>query len=86
MKLSADSEADSVGRIAVTYLDGNKKNMKASSIDHADYPAVRDGKFRRCAFLSQVPSNAAYMKVSLESRRTAPGKVWFDNVTVKTLK
>ena len=86
MKLSADSEADSVGRIAVTYLDGNKKNIKASSIDHADYPAVRDGKFRRCAFLSQVPSNATYMKVSLESRRTAPGKVWFDNVTVKTLK
>ena len=85
MKLSADCHVDTVGRISVDYLDSNKKSIKANGITHADYPAVRDGKFRRCAFSSQVPANASYMKISLAGRRAAPGKVWFDNVTVKGL-
>ena len=86
MKLSGDCNRDAIGRIAIDYLDRSRKSIKVKTVKHADYPEVRDGKFRRMAFLSEAPANAAYMKISLASRRAAPGRVWFDDVSVKTVK
>ena len=86
VKLSADCSADAIGRIEIDYLDGSKKSIKTSSRKHADYPEVRDGKFRRIAFCSQAPESAVYLKISLASRRAAPGQVWFDDISVKTIK
>jgi len=86
MKISADASTDTVGRIGVAYLDSNKKVIAVNMLKHADYPAIRDGKYRRIAFLSQAPAEAAYLKITLASRLAAPGKIWFDDVIIKTIK
>ena len=86
MKLSADTPPDAIGRISIEYLDSSRKIIKSDGIKHSDYPTVRDGKFHRIAFLSEAPANAAFLKISLESRRAAPGKIWFDNISIKTIK
>jgi len=52
---------------------------------YADHPEVRDGKWRRVAFIADVPAGAEYIRLSLTNRRAAPGKVWFDDVQVKAI-
>ena len=85
IKVAENTDRDAVVRISTTLLDGSKKAISGAGYFYADHPEVRDGKWRRVAFIAEVPENAKFIRLSLASRRAAPGKVWFDDVQIKSI-
>ena len=83
VKLSENTPDKALGRVAASFLDGNKKPVKAEGTPYADYPAVRDGKWRRVFFIVTPPEGAQTLRLELAGRRMEPGKVWFDDVSIR---
>ena len=84
VKVSENTNYDAIVRVSGNWLNADKKLMQVAQI-YADHPEVRDGKWRRVAFIADVPAGAEYIRLSLTNRRAAPGKVWFDDVQVKAI-
>ena len=85
IKVSADAPAGAVGRLKVEFRDANNRKIKISGADTASYPAVRDGQWRFVAVEVRSPADAKTVRISLECDGNLGGKVWFDDITVKTL-
>ena len=83
-KVSDDLGPDALVRFSADCRDAAGKSLGKQS--YADYPAARDGKWRELVFPVAVPEGAVKMQLVLAVRRGAPGRVWFDDVTVKAMK
>ena len=85
VKVSENTNYDALVRVSGNFLDANKKIIAGAVQPYADHPEVRDGKWRRVVFITDVPAGAEYLRLSLTSRRAVPGKIWFDDVQVKAM-
>ena len=86
IRASENTNYDAVLSLQAQFLDSGKKIIAGSGQPYAAHPEVRNGKWRQLALITEVPDKAEFIRLALLVRRAAPGKVWFDDVTVKTLK
>jgi len=84
IKLSANTPARAVGQIALDFRDSNKKTIKTAVPAAADYPAVRDGKWRRVFFVVTPPEGTQSIRLVLTARRAEPGRILFDDISIRT--
>ena len=85
IKLSKTCNFNAIGQLSITYLDKDKKVLNTNTTTSSTLPQSLDGKFHKVAFCSTVPAEAALVKISLIGRKAAPGKIWFDNLEIKTI-
>ena len=84
MKASEEVSSNTEMALDVNYFDSNKKLIKTTN-DCTLLFDINNGSWQRLTTETTAPANTASMRVLLRTRNAAPGKVWIDDVEIKTM-
>jgi hypothetical protein len=84
MKASPEITANTEIALDVNYFDSNKKLIKNANVCCTLHD-INNGTWQRLTTETTAPENTASMRVLLRTRNAVPGKVWIDDVQIKTM-